>query len=181
MQRREATERVGEALTAALAETRTTQAQIGRTIGASQTAVSTWCRGEALPSIAQIVAIDVALGWPRGTLLRRADLVELRPLAEVIENDPALDDMARAQLMTVYHELTFQVARRRNRALGGGSHGSNDDTEEIPIPPAPALGDDVEGASGQERLTRDLVARLAPAIATAVVDAIGPFTKGGPT
>lgn len=157
VERDEATRRVGSALTAALAEAGKSQTWLAGILGASQAAVSTWCRGEALPTVAQLVAIDGAFGWPRGRLLRRSGIIEPLPLVEAIALDPGLDDEARAQMHAMYDELAIQTARRRTSL----SNVYADVTAEMPVPSAA----DVAAAMNER-------SELAATISAAVVEAL---------
>lgn len=71
-----------KSLRSALADAKITQAAFAASIGISQARVSEWCRGVADPSVAQVVAIDRALGLRPGTLLERAGLTEAPPADE---------------------------------------------------------------------------------------------------
>ena len=55
---------------------RTTQTELGEAVGVKQGAVSKWLRGESLPGIEKVPAIESKLGLPSGTLMaiRTGDL-----------------------------------------------------------------------------------------------------------
>lgn len=96
----------------------TTQDQLAALLpDVSQPQVSKWEKGKQAPSIQAIMAIEDALGRPRGWIFRAAGLVaEPVDVREAVASDPSLSDEARRVLVLAYE--TFSDALDAEQASG---------------------------------------------------------------
>lgn len=97
-----------------------TQVQLAAAVGASQAMVSRWARGEVVPDLDTIVAIEVACGTPRGHILRLAGYVEeVTDVPSAVLADPKLSPVQRDMLLDVYRGL---LKRKRSEPRASDSN-----------------------------------------------------------
>lgn len=89
-----------------------TQTDVAGIMGLSQSMVSDWRRGETVPSIAQVLALDEICGKPRGWILMNAGLADPGRVEESVVVDPHLDDEGRSLVLAA---LLQQRERSRKR------------------------------------------------------------------
>jgi len=114
-----------EAFAATLAETmqerEMTQVALGDALGLTQSAVSSWRTGEAIPDWDTVFEIEVALQLSPGYLSRHLGYYPPTALkggggveAEV-KRDPLLDAPGKRVILAIYHDLTTRARQRRGR------------------------------------------------------------------
>jgi transcriptional regulator with XRE-family HTH domain len=122
-------EDVGAAFAAALDELletrRMTRVELARRLGYTRASVSDWVHGRSIPAPATVFALERALEIGPGSLSRLFGFVPLaaleRPLPtvpQVIDDDPALDDLGRHLLKTLYEEIKASGGRRGSTRSG---------------------------------------------------------------
>jgi transcriptional regulator with XRE-family HTH domain len=90
---------------------RARQEDLAEWLGVGQPTVSRWARGEVVPSVHEIAALEDALGLRRGWILIASGFVD--PASDVegaIDLDPVLSDDSRHLLKTLYRAATEQAA-----------------------------------------------------------------------
>lgn len=91
-----------------------TQDELAHRAGLAQPQISRWERGEASPSLDEVEQIEIALGLPRGFLLKAAGYAQDTTTTEdAIRTDPALKPDYRRFIVEVY-----RTAVRDSRAGG---------------------------------------------------------------
>lgn len=119
---------LAEQIRAARASSGLTQAEIGQRVAEvmgrpdpiHQTVVGSWARGQAMPSVQQLLALDEVLGLAPGTLLARAGLIARPGPLVAFEADRLLDASAKEVLRRVYIATVDAVGRRRVETGGIG-------------------------------------------------------------
>lgn len=91
---------------------RATQEQIAEAIGVKQPTISRWARGEVVPDVDQLVAMEDFLERPRGFVLAAAGYVVCPLTVEAaIAMAPGLTDGDRGNLIALYQNMV--TANRR--------------------------------------------------------------------
>jgi transcriptional regulator with XRE-family HTH domain len=80
-------------------------AALDPSLGVAQSSVSDFERGERMPSLEQMEAIEQAAGRPAGFILRLAGYLPEPDTGWSIDTDPALDDGGRRALRASYDAL----------------------------------------------------------------------------
>lgn len=120
--RRNRLERFGRELAAALATRGLTQRELGEALGGTrQSAVSSWCSGQAEPNPATVFGIERALELPPGRLSRHLGYLPVGgdrgvdgDVERAIAGDPFLDPVEKRGMLAMYTELVS----RRSRGKG---------------------------------------------------------------
>jgi transcriptional regulator with XRE-family HTH domain len=115
MDRDEIALRVSDTLRAILRELEVKPAALADALGLSQSTMSRIVRGEQLPSIDQLLAIEVGLGVVPGTVGRRSGVAEPPEwaLIEYLTLHPGLDAIAVEDLVIRFEAAVRATAERR--------------------------------------------------------------------
>lgn len=97
---------LGDAIRAAMKD-RARQVDAGAAAGVDQATISRYIRGESIPNLDVVKAIEETSGRPLGWIAIQAGYVaDVKTVAEAIAVDPDLDDGERQILMDVYLGFT---------------------------------------------------------------------------
>jgi transcriptional regulator with XRE-family HTH domain len=110
------------ALTHARRELQWSQRRLAKELGVSHSTVALWERGKSLPTSANVVELEQALGVEGGTFARLLGYMpqetmrqEMLSVLDAVMADPDLGERERELLLTMYRQL---VQQRRAERLG---------------------------------------------------------------